>query len=527
MRGAAKRAAVCKTNTMLISINKRMKWFWMAGLCVCCTIFAAEAGDASRWWSHVEALANDNLKGRDTGSEGYRQAARYVVAQFERAGLKPAGTSGYYQPVPLHEVKFQAAKSEIELVRKDGAEKLQWLRQVTVTAALEAPTSIDAGLVFGGDDPKSLDLKGKILVQFAAARNASTASRSEPVAGIAGTLTIDRTGGPEPARWPVAYSVSMRLADTPLPTAAKGRVSLRFSAANANELFKGSGHSYQELKELADAGKPLPSFEIPARLRATMHFETSNLTSDNIIATLPGSDPALANQYIVVSAHLDGYGIGEPWNGDDIYNGAFDDAAYVATLIDLAQKLHDSGKRLKRSLLFCVVTGEEKGLLGSKYFTAHPTVPKESMAADINLDQLRPIFPLKIMTTLALDESTLGATVKRVAEPMGIRIQPDLEPERNLLRRSDHYSFMQIGVPSVGFIFGYEKGSPEEAVYRRWYAERYHSPADDLKQPYDKAAAAKFNDFFDRLVETLADDNERPAWKPGSKFAQAVIPGER
>jgi len=251
--------------------------------------------------------------------------------------------------------------------------------------------------------------------------------------------------------------------------------------------------------------------------------ESGELTSDNIAAVLPGSDPALADQYLVLSAHLDGYGIGEPWNGDRIYNGAFDDAAYVATLIDLAEKLHASGKKLKRSLLFLVVTGEEKGLLGSRYFAAHPTIPKAKLAADINLDQLRPIFPLKILTTLALDESSLGETVKGVAEPMGIRIQADPEPERRLLTRSDHYSFMQIGVPSVGFVFGYEKGSPEETVYRHWYAERYHSPADDISQPWDPAAAAKFNDFFGRLVEAVCNAPERPKWREGSQFAHADI----
>jgi Zn-dependent M28 family amino/carboxypeptidase len=238
------------------------------------------------------------------------------------------------------------------------------------------------------------------------------------------------------------------------------------------------------------------------------------------LAVLPGSDPALADQYVVVSAHLDGYGYGEPWNGDRIYNGAFDDEAYVATLIDFAQRLQESGTRLKRSILFCVVTGEEKGLLGSKYFTAHPTIAKEKMVADINLDQLRPIFPLKTLTMLALNESSLGDTVKKIATPMGIRIQPDPEPQRNLLRRSDHYSFMQIGVPAAGFIFGYETGSPEEEVYRHWYAERYHSPADDLKQPWDPAAAAKFNDFFHNLIVELANTPERPHWNPDSSFAK-------
>ena len=234
---------------------------------------------------------------------------------------------------------------------------------------------------------------------------------------------------------------------------------------------------------------------------------------------LPGSDPVLKNEYVVLSAHLDGYGIGAPWHGDAIYNGAFDDAAYVATLINLAENLHASRVHLKRSLLFCIVTGEEKGLLGSKYFTAHPTVPKTQMVADLNLDQVRPIFPLKLLTTLALNESTLGETVRQVAEPMGIQIQQDPEPERNLLRRSDHFSFMQIGVPSVNFVFGYKKGTEDEAVYRAWYAERYHSPADDLNQPWVPEAAAKFNAFYGALVQAVADAPSRPHWNARSQFA--------
>jgi Zn-dependent M28 family amino/carboxypeptidase len=134
------------------------------------------------------------------------------------------------------------------------------------------------------------------------------------------------------------------------------------------------------------------------------------------------------------------------------------------------------------------------------------------MVADINLDQLRPIFPLRTLTTLALDQSTLGDTVKTVAASMDIKIQPDPEPQRNLLRRSDHWNFMQIGVPAVGFIFGYEKGSGDEAAYREWYAKRYHSPLDDLNQPWVPEAAAKFNDFFDKLVATIADADTRPQW---------------
>ena len=494
----------------------------IALLTLTCGLFATEPNDATRrWWTHVQALSNDALQGRDTGSEGYRRAAAYVVEQLARVGVKPAGENGWYQSVPLRVVRFRADQSEIALVGKDGVTPLRWLHQVSVPARMSTPERVDAGLVFdGASGGEDIDLKGKILVRLGAAVGAGGGRRGggQAPAGIAGILTIDGSGGPEPPRWPVAYSVAMTLADAPA-AAAGGALALRFNPSAAGELFAGSGHTYGELVALASAGKPLPRFQLVATLRARMKFESAELKCDNVIGVLPGSDAELSKEYVVVSAHLDGYGVGEPWNGDRIYNGTFDDAAYVATLIDLAEKLHASGKRLKRSLLFAVVTGEEKGLLGSRYYVAHPTVPKERMVANINLDQLRPIFPLKTLTTLALDDSTLGETVRQVAEPMGIRIQPDPEPERNLLRRSDHWNFMQIGVPAVGFIFGYENGTPEEAVYRRWYLERYHSPADDLKQPWDPMAAAKFNDFFGKVVENLADAAERPRWKAGSPYA--------
>jgi hypothetical protein len=485
------------------------------------TLFATEPNDATkRWWLHVLALANDGMEGRDTGSQGYLKAERYVTAELEKAGLKPAGETGYAQPVPLHEVRFQPAESPVELVRPDGSTQLHWLTQISIPARLGLPATLDADLVFLGDGPApgaaAIDPTGKIVVELPGRRTTT------PIPGIAGIIAIDTTTGPEPPHWPVPYCVSMALAETPQrPTSAPP--TFRFNPAHADELFRGSGHTFQELQQFAADHKPLPQFAIPAKLHAAMKFTTRDLTSDNIVATLSGSGPALANEFVVVSAHLDGYGIGEPRNGDRIYNGAFDDAAYVATLIDFAQKLHESGTKFRRSLLFLIVTGEEKGLLGSKYFALHPNIAKDKLVADINLDQLRPLFPLKILTCIGLDESTLGLIVRRVADSMDIRIQPDPEPERRLLQRSDHYSFMQISVPAVGFIFGYTPGSPEEAIYRHWYAERYHSPADDIDQPWDPAAAAKFNDFFAKLVEAVANADARPKWKPGSRFANMDV----
>jgi Zn-dependent M28 family amino/carboxypeptidase len=310
----------------------------------------------------------------------------------------------------------------------------------------------------------------------------------------------------------------MTLADTPTP-AAEGIPTFRFNPASADVLFEGSGHTYEGMLDLAASGQPVPSFLLRGALSLTLDFEGADLRSDNVIGVLTGSDPARASEHLVLTAHIDGYGVGEPWGRDRIYNGAFDDAAYVATLLDFAEGLRETGTRLRRSLLFAVVTGEEKGLLGSRYYTRHLTVPREQLVANINLDQLRPVFPLHTLTMHAVDESTLGDTARQVASAMNIRIQADPEPLRNLMRRSDNFPFMQIGVPATGFVFGYQPGSADEVAYRRWYADRYHTPLDDVSQPWVPEAAAKFNDFFARLVTTLANADDSPRWKPGSEFA--------
>jgi Zn-dependent M28 family amino/carboxypeptidase len=229
---------------------------------------------------------------------------------------------------------------------------------------------------------------------------------------------------------------------------------------------------------------------------------------------LPGSDPKLADQAIALSAHLDGYGYGEPVNGDRLYNGTLDDAAYVALLIRLAERRH--GEAYRRPILFAAWTGEEKGLLGSRWYVAHPTVPLSRIAGNINLDQLRPIFPLKLLTVHAIGDTTLGDDVRAVANGLGIEVQADPEPERNLLRRSDHWPFLQAGIPATGFVFGYKSGSKSEQIYRQWYRTGYHKPQDDLKQPMDFQAAGDFNRFFYALVERVADQPQPPECKPGS-----------
>jgi Zn-dependent M28 family amino/carboxypeptidase len=309
----------------------------------------------------------------------------------------------------------------------------------------------------------------------------------------------------EPARWPAAYARTVTIADKP-PRGSGGFPVLTASLTAADAML---GDPHQPLA--LDGGRQVAApFAAGARMQVTFRVSHRDYTAKNVLGVLPGRDPKLAAEHLVLSAHLDGYGYGEPVRGDSLYNGALDDAAYVGTLIRFADK--HRGKPLRRSVVFAAFTGEEKGLLGAHWFVDHPTVPKASIVADINLDQLRPLFPLKILTELAVDQTSLGASARAVAAGMGVRIQPDPEPERSLLTRADHWPFMQAGIPGTGFIFGYTPGTEAERRYREWYEVRYHRPQDDLGQPMDFEAAGKFNRFFYALAEKVADADEKPVW---------------
>jgi Zn-dependent M28 family amino/carboxypeptidase len=269
---------------------------------------------------------------------------------------------------------------------------------------------------------------------------------------------------------------------------------------------------------LADAGKPLPRFPLHASILAKVAVERGEVESQNVAGILPGVDPVLKDQYVVLSAHLDHLGIGEPINGDRIYNGAMDNASGVASLLDVAESLNESKPKLRRSLLFVAVTGEEKGLLGSRYFAAHPTVKPGSMVADLNVDMFLPLFPLRSLIVFGLNESDLGDQIRAVAKAHGVRVEDDPEPARNVFIRSDQYSFIRRGIPALMMMVGYDKGSPEEKVVNTWLKERYHAPADDLKQPVDLESAGRFDDLLRALAEAVADRPERPRWNANSFF---------
>jgi len=287
--------------------------------------------------------------------------------------------------------------------------------------------------------------------------------------------------------------------------------------AHADKLFAGSGHTWQEIVSWLGSQQPLPRFPLAITIRAKTGVKRSTAQSQNIAGVLPGSDPKLKNEFAVISAHLDHLGIGEPVNGDKIYNGAMDDASGIASLIEVARAMRDSAAKPKRSILFLAVTAEEKGLLGSEYFASHPTM-KGTIVADLNMDMYLPLFPLKFLEVQGLGESTLGDDVTAVAKDAGVTVQADKQPDHVRFIRSDQYSFIKKGVPSLAFKFGWLPGTPEEKLFNDWYKERYHGVKDDTSQPVDAAAAAQFNALLEKLALRIADADTTPTWKPDSFF---------
>jgi Zn-dependent M28 family amino/carboxypeptidase len=308
----------------------------------------------------------------------------------------------------------------------------------------------------------------------------------------------------------------MSLAD-PTLAARSGRFSATWNPAAAEQLFAGSGHTFAEILDAADHNRPLPHFALATQVRARTARGIQRVQSRNVVGLRTGSDPALASEYVIVSAHLDHLGVGQPVNGDRIFNGAMDDASGIASLIEIARALKVENIRTKRSIIFLAVTGEEKGELGSHYFAMRPTIAGH-IVADINMDMFLPLFPLHYLEVQGLNESTLGDDIRAVAAAAHIEVQADKEPDANRFIRSDQYSFIKKGVPALAFKFGWIPGSPEEKIFKNWYSTRYHGVADDTTQPVDLAGAAQFDGILTALIERVADAAQAPAWKPDSFF---------
>jgi Zn-dependent M28 family amino/carboxypeptidase len=500
--------------------------------------------DGQSWWNYVKVLADDNMEGRNTGSEGLKRAEAYIVEQVKADGLQPAGTDGYYQPVKFISRRILENNSSLALFHEGKSEPLSFETDAYFSNRFPQASKVDAQLVFVGwgldipekgySDLQGVDLRGKIAVllsggspseipgplsaHYNAIRERWSALKK---AGAIGIISV-----PNPHSMDIPWErikvlrrqVGMALADETLDETAGMKLGVVFNPASADKLFAGSGHTFQEISDLAKAREPLPRFPLKVDIHARARVEVQHLESSNVVAKLEGNDPRLKKDYIVMSAHIDHLGIGEPINGDKIYNGALDNGSGSALLLDFARSFKGNHPTFKRSLILLWVTGEEKGLLGSRYFAEYPTVPGGSIVANVNTDAFLPIIPLHSVIIYGFVESDLGEWAGEIAKQHGIEPQEDPKPQRNSFIRSDQYSFIRKGVPAVDMNVGYKLDTTEQKIIDQWRRDRYHAPSDDLQQPINFETAGKYEGLVWDLLAFTADNEKTPQWKPDSFF---------
>jgi Peptidase family M28 len=498
-------------------------------------------------------LADDLLEGRGTGTRGYDIAAKYMASEFEGIGLQPAGEEGtYFQRVPFRQGHVDEAKTSLTLVGNGKEQKLVF-RENYITFANPGRTvsDVEAPVVFVGDgvtapelgydDYKGIDAKGKIVAFVFAAPNFESAVKAHytSFAVKAANAVAHRAVGVILLYEPVfekIYPFQEMTRDLAFPhlrwldkegrpsdywPELKGNAVLNLEATK--KLLEESGHPAEGVFAAIQAGKPT-SFDLGVTARIHNETKLEDVQSPNIVAKLEGSDPALKHEYVVYTAHVDHLGIGVPENGDNIYNGALDNASGAAILVELARAFHRMNPAPRRSILFVAVAGEEEGLLGSDYFAHYPTVAKESMAANLNMDEDLMLWPLEDVIAFGAEHSTLQGVMEAAAKRMHLSLSPDPLPQEVVFIRSDQYSFVRQGVPAVFPVPGFRSSDPKikpMEIFENWEASRYHHPGDDMNQPgllFEEAA--KYARFMFLCGYLVANETQRPAWNKGDFFGE-------
>jgi len=498
--------------------------------------------------AHVAFLADDLLEGREAGSRGHEIAARYVAAQFAALGLRPGGAGGsWYQPIEF--MRYTPAGAPTLTV---GERVITHGREMVMRASPDAAAlAIEAPLVFAGygldlparghDDYRGLDVRGKIVVVLdgtprgipsdVAAHLNGEKRRAAAARGAVGLIQVRTRAASRRTPWARMTRFAGRPGTTWIGRDGAPFVDgqgLRFSAtvdeASAASLFEGAARPLASvLNEAARAGRRPRGFALPRTARVAREAaQATRFSSPNVVALLPGTDPSVADEYVLLMAHLDHIGVRAPGPNDSaadrINNGAMDNATGVATLIEVARAMNRPGNRPRRPVLIAAVTAEERGLLGAEYLARHPVVDGRIVAV-VNLDMPVLNYDFSDVIAFGAEHSTLGPIVARAAARMGVRLSPDPLPEEGLFTRSDHYKFVREGVPSVFLMTGF--AGEGEREFRRFLDTRYHSPSDDLSQPFHWQAGARFAQLNYLIAREIADSAETPLWYADSFFGAA------
>jgi hypothetical protein len=515
--------------------------------------------------AHIRFLADSLLQGREPGTSGYDIAARYVGTQLEGMGLRPGVSGGWYQTVPLQKAVTDEAASSLTLTLNGKEQKLvdakdyifyTWFASPAGKDGSRGESEVSAPMVFVGfgvtapdqkyDDYAGVDVRGKIVVSIGGAPSSFPSTErafySDDIMKAKNALTrgavgVLQIGLPEdwkrqPWDWlvPQFQMGEMRWLDKaglPHNFFPGLRGSALLSEQGAAKLFAGAPKTLEQIFATARTSKP-QAFALPGSAHMHTVAVQSLVHSSNIIAELEGSDPALRGQYIVYTAHVDHLGICPAVNGDNVCHGALDNASGVATLLEIARAYSRLPQPPRRSVLFVFVTGEEMDLLGSDYFVHYPTVPLESIVANVNMDGAPgEYYSMKDVVVLGAEHSTLGEEVSAAGRVVGYELTPDPMPEEHNFIRSDQYSFVLQGVPAVDVTDGIHPTDPGIdglALQKKWLVTRYHTPLDNMDQPIDFASMAKGAGMNFLIGYQVAQHDEPPAWNKGDFFGTTFGP---
>lgn len=515
-------------------------------------VAAEVSADANNLQSHLEFLASDALEGRDTGSRGHEIAAQYIAAQFKALGLEPAGDDGtYYQRIAFR--RSSLVEGSASMVVDTGSETIEleygkefltgpsaYTTESTVTAPV---VFVGYGLVseeFGLNDYANVDVDGKIVMMVSGRPDSlpseegahlnSSKTKFAAERGAVGIITLHTPMREEvrPFKVSAMYQRAPRvtwLNPEGEPNVAfknlQGSAYVDFQAAEP--LFANAAISMDEVFAQLEKGEQPKPFELNSKVTLARKSSHEEISSPNVAAILPGSDPELKNEYVLYTAHSDHIGVTQDLSQDDhINNGAMDNASGVSVLLETARMFVEADEQPKRSILFLSVTAEERGLLGADYFAHYPTVPLQQIVANVNLDMPVLLYDFADVIAFGSTHSTLGDSVAEAAGQYGIALSEDPMPEQAIFTRSDHYPFVKKGVPAVFLMTGFTaKGEDQDGgkIWGEFFAEHYHRPSDEPSLPINYQAGVVFTNINFEIGKTIANDAQRPRWLPDSFFA--------
>lgn len=527
--------------------------FFLAIATVAATAQTSEiSGERIR--AHVKFLASDLLEGRAPGSRGGDLATEYIATQFALLGLKPAGDKGtYFQNFQLVGVEPQA-DSQLSFVPATGtAISPKWLDEfVGVTYQQRTDAQFDAPAVFVGhgivapeykwDDYQGIDVKGKVVVLFT----------GEPVSNDPKFFTgraLTYYG-----RWTYKYEEATRHGAAAViiihttPTASYGWEVVRSSWGREDQEVKLAsgepalafagwvtkdigekiaatvGSTVDALLKRADT----PGFraiDLPMRIRGRAPAKVRTVDTRNVLGRIEGSDVKLKEEVVVFSAHWDHLGVGEPVNGDRIYNGALDNGSGCGMLLEMARAWAALPQKPRRSAIFMAAAAEEAGLRGSFYYGQHPVVPAGKTALGLNFDMFLPYGRARDVTVNGAERTTLYPIVQEAAKRMALTISPDSRPEAGLYYRSDHFSFARVGIPSFSVepgedLVGKPAGTGHKLI-EEFNDKNYHQPSDEYHENWDFAGMEQYAQFGLLIGVNVANSPKLPTWRPGDEFLAA------